>query len=139
MSSRTRIIVTALLTLAALAPRTSESQRASVCGDAEKRDWLRSHIEPLMLSADSAASSERRQLHLPLVHPDSIIYVDDERICARAAKAYYRERLGPRPLRGVSVAKVGEMWVVYGEKRAGEWTILGVLNRDFVEVAGVMT
>ena len=46
MSSRVRIAVIALLTLAALAPRTSQSQRASMCGDADKRDWLRFEISP---------------------------------------------------------------------------------------------
>ena len=119
-----------------LAATPARAQRASLCSDEEKRNWLRFKIEPLMLSADSATAAERRSFRLPLVHPDSIRYIDDERICARAAKVYYQHRPGPMPLRGVSVARVGDMWVVYGENRAGEWTIMDVYNRDFVLVAG---
>jgi hypothetical protein len=130
-----------LVMIAALvaAPIAVHAQASGVCSDAEKRQWLRFQIEPLMLSADSATTNLRRAFHLPLVHPDSIVYVDDERICERAARVYYADRLGPRPLRGVSVARIGDRWAVYGENRAGEWTILGIYTRDFELLASIAT
>ena len=130
-----------LVMIAALlaAPVTIHAQAAEVCGDAEQRQRLRFMIAPLMLSADSATTNLRRIFHLPLVHPDSIVYVDDERTCERAARVYYADRLGPRPHRGVSVARIGDRWAVYGEKRAGEWTILDIYTRDFEHLVSMAT
>jgi hypothetical protein len=139
MSSSLRALLVTLVTLAALSPRATRGQHISVCGDKEKRYWLRFRIEPLMLSTDSATTANRRLYRLPLVHPDSIRYIDDERICARAAKAYYRGNLGPQPLRGVSVARVGDVWVVLGEIHAGEWTSMMIFDRNFDLVASVGT
>ena len=121
----------ALGVLVAIAPASLHAQHASACGDDDKRDLLRSRIEPLMVSDDSRSVEELRLFNLPRVHPDSIVYIDDERLCERAAKVYYRDRLGPRPLGGVSVARVGNRYVVYGDERAGEWTILNIYTLDF--------
>jgi hypothetical protein len=130
-----------LVMIAALlaAPVTVHAHATGVCGDAEQRHWLRAKIQPLMLSADSATTNLRRQFYLPLVHPDSIVYVDDERICERVARVYYADRLGPLPLRGVSVARIGDRWAVLGENRAGEWTILEIYTRDFELLASLAT
>lgn len=127
----------ALAALVVAAPASLHAQHASACGDDDKRQWLRLRIEPLMLSDNSESVNELRMLHLPRVHPDSIVYVDDERLCERAAKVYYRYRLGPRPLGGVSVARVGDRYVVYGYERAGEWTIMNIYTLDFRLVASI--
>jgi len=117
--------------------RSAQSQSRAACGEREKRDWLRYNIQALMQSDDSSTSADRRLHHLPLVHPDSIVFVDDARICERAAKVYYRYRLGPRPPHGVAVARVGKLFVVYGDERAGEWTIMNIYTRDFQLVASL--
>jgi hypothetical protein len=119
------------------APMALHAQRASPCGDSDKRASLRVHLEQLMRSNDPQTVYVRRDSRLPLVHPDSIRYIDDERICERAARVYYRYRLGPRPLGAVSVARVGNIWVVYGEERIGEWTGLDIYNSDFELVASI--
>lgn len=126
--SRVRSLVLGAVLLIA---RVAHGQHASTCGDRDKRETLRAHLAELMLSNESRTAITRREQRLPLVHPDSIVYVDDERICERAARVYYRYRLGPRPLGAVSVARVGDMWVVFGELHIGEWTGLDVYNRDF--------
>ena len=134
---RTIIRTLAFAGLLGVTALNAHAQRGSPCGTSEKRNWLRFKLEPMMLSADSAAAEGRRSLRLPLVHPDSIVYIDDERICARAAKVYYRDRGGPMPLLGVSVARVGDRFLVYGENRAGEWTIMDVFNRDFEFIGAI--
>jgi hypothetical protein len=129
----------ALAVLLLTTPASLHAQHASVCGSDDKRYWLRSRIEALMLSDNSESAAELRMFHLPRVHPDSIVYSDDERLCERAAKVYYRYRLGPRPLGGVSVARVGDRYVVYGYERAGEWTIMNIYTLDFRLVASMAT
>ena len=126
-----------LVVLCLAIPTILRAQHASLCGDREKRELLRVHLEQYMVSSEPSMVYARRDARLPLVHPDSIRYIDDERICARAARVYYRYRLGPRPVGSVSVARVGTMWVVYGEERVGEWTGLDIYNSDFELVASI--
>ena len=92
-----------------------------------------------MTSIDSSQTANRRIYRLPLVSPDSIRIITDERICERAARAYYRDRLGPRPLESVTVAQVGDLYAVYGAERAGEWTSLDIYTRDFELIVSVMS
>lgn len=117
--------------------RALTAQRALVCGDLETRATLRRIVQTALIANDPGAVYRLALLRVPRVHPDSVIYVDDERLCERAARAYYRDRLGPRPLGGVSVARVGDMYVVLGENRGGEWLSLVVFNRDFEPVESV--
>jgi hypothetical protein len=66
--------------------------------------------------------------HLP---PDSVVHVTDERVCERAARAYYRRELGPMPPGGVAVLRIGNRYAIYGARRAGEWTILEIRSKEF--------
>jgi len=131
------VVSFALAALVLAAPASLHSQHASACGDDDKRELLRFRIEPLMVSDDSRSVDELRMFNLPRIHPDSIVYIDDERLCERAAKVYYRDRLGPRPLGGVSVARVGDRYVVYGYERMGEWTVMNIYTLDFRLVASI--
>ncbi|HEY2067195.1 MAG TPA: hypothetical protein VGG84_14675 [Gemmatimonadaceae bacterium] len=74
---------------------------------------------------------------LPAVPPDSAVLVRDERTCERAARAYYRHRLGPTPAGGVAVVRIGNRYAVYGAQRAGEWTILSIYSAQFDYIAGI--
>ena len=80
----------------------------------------------------------REQMYfLPALPPDSAIVVTDERVCERAARAYYRHRLGPIPAGGVSVIRVGNRYVVYGANRAGEWTIMSIYSDRFEPITNL--
>ena len=133
----TGVLSFALAALVLASPASLHAQHASACGDDDKRQWLRYQIEPPMLSDDSRSADQLRIFKLPRVHPDSIVYIDDERLCERAAKVYYRYRLGPRPLGSVSVARVGDRYVVYGYERMGEWAVMNVYTLDFRLVASI--
>lgn len=81
---------------------------------------------------------EREQMYaLPALPPDSAIVVSDERTCERAARAYYRHRLGPIPAGGVAVIRVGNRYVVYGANRAGEWTIMSIYSDRFEPIRNI--
>src|SRR6476660_9031742 len=97
------IVSLALAVLVLITPARLRAQHASACGDDDKRQLLRSRIEALMLSDNAESAAELRMFHIARIHPDSVVYIDDERLCERAAKVYYRYRLGPRPLGAVSV------------------------------------
>lgn len=137
MTRRCHAIVLLAFLLALPAARLS-AQRPTVCGDDRKRETIRGLLDRMMRSDDSTARSSRRTLRLPRVHPDSVIYVDDPRVCERAANVYYRDQLGPRPLHGVAVARVRDLYVVYGYIRAGEWVPLVVYNSAFETLAGIL-
>ena len=93
------------------------------------------HLRQGLAKTDSAGVRWRRRMLLPDVPPDSALLVSDERVCESAARAYYRYRLGPMP-GGVEVARVADHFYVYGQNRAGEWTILEVFTLQFHSVAG---
>ena len=136
-------VATAILTLAAkpagaqygyIVPSTTtrHSLTPSACGEGRwGRDALRFRLERLMFAIDSTETAHNRIFRLPVISPDSIRIVTDERICERAARLYYRDHLGPRPLESVAVAQVGDFYVVYGARRAGEWTLMDIYTRDF--------
>jgi hypothetical protein len=125
---------------AALAASTAlRAQTLSACGAPERREQLHTRFERLMVSDDSETTVSRRSYQLPRVSPDSVRIITDERICGRAAREYYRDYLGPPPVGGVVVIRVGDMYVVYGAKRGGEWTSLEIYTRDFEYVAGFLS
>lgn len=81
---------------------------------------------------------ERSLLYaLPVVPPDSAVLVRDEGTCERAARAYYRYRLGPTPPGGVTVIRIGNRYAVYGAQRGGEWTILSIYSEQFEPITAV--
>ena len=136
-TARLRSLAPALAALIVFVATPALAQHASACGDKDKRDALRIFLRQHMIGNQPNAEYIRRDSPLPLVHPDSIRYIDDERICERAARVYYRYHLGPRPLRSVSVARVGSVWVVFGEIHIGEWTGVDVYNSDFELIASL--
>jgi len=95
------------------------------------------HVRQALANMDSAGVRLRRDMRLPDVPPDSALFVSDERVCEQAARAYYRYRLGPMP-GGVEVARVADHYYVYGQNRAGEWTILTIFTLRFHDVASIL-
>ena len=83
------------------------------------------------------AIERERMYALPALPPDSAIVVTDERVCERAARTYYRYRLGPIPPGGVAVVRVGNRYAVYGANRAGEWTILTIYSDRFEYITSI--
>ena len=116
--------------LLAIAPLSAQHARACST-DRYQRDLFLEMLTGLMLDEDSV---NRRIYRLPRVSPDSIRLVTDERVCERLAHTYYRRRLGPRPAHGVLVARVGDLYAVYGKPTGGHYDILGIYTSDFTLV-----
>jgi hypothetical protein len=131
LASMRSLFATFLLSfcIAALAtPVRLGAQQPSACAERSAFPDLHERFERLIASEDSANVVFRRNYHLPQLPPDSVLVVTDERICERAARAYYRNYIGPRPLLGVEVLRVGDIYIVYGAKRGGEWAALEFLS-----------
>jgi len=119
-------------------PARLDAQQPSACRRPSPFDNLQSRVESWIASEDSLHVAFRRGYQLPHLPPDSVLIVTDERICERAAQAYYRGHIGPRPLEGVEVLRVGDMYIIYGAKRSGEWGSLEFYTRDFEYVGGIL-
>jgi hypothetical protein len=133
-SIRTTFLTMALV---ALAERPAAAQGpARWCHGDLQESWMIGRLRQALTATDSAGVQARRIFALPAVPPDSIRMVTDERVCERAARVYYRFRLGPMP-GGVEVARVTDRYYVYGRNRAGEWTIMSVFTAQFHELANV--
>jgi hypothetical protein len=88
--------------------------------------------------AEGAEADMNRRLHdLPKVPRDSVVQIKDERVCERAARAYYRFHLGPTPPGGVFVLRIANRYVVYGATRAGEWTIVSIFSPQFEPIVNI--
>src|SRR5690348_14085997 len=104
------------------------------CSDPALAAWTLDGIRDVL----KGNAIEREQMYaLPALPPDSAIVVNDERVCERAARAYYRHRLGPIPGGGVTVIRVGNRYVVYGANRAGEWTIMSIYSDRFEPITHI--
>ena len=135
--------IVALGTASLAIPARLDAQRPSACrrpsSPSPLRD-LRADVERWVASDDSLEVTHRRNYQLPYLPPDSVIVVTDERICARAARAYNRHRVGPVPLDGVEVLRIGDIYVVYAPARGGShWTALAFYTRDFEFISGMMS
>jgi hypothetical protein len=97
-------------TAALATPVRLDAQQPSACAQPSAFLDLHERFERLIASEDSLNVVFRRNYHLPHLPPDSVLVVTDERICERAARAYYRNYIGPRPLVGVEVLRVGDMY-----------------------------
>lgn len=126
-------LVVALLSALSGRPAAAQS-RARWCGSNAQSSWMLMQLRQGLAGRDSARARWRQHMLLPDVPPDSAIVITDERVCETAARAYYRYRLGPMP-GGVEVARVADHYYVYGQNRAGEWTILEVFTLQFHSVA----
>jgi uncharacterized membrane protein len=98
-------------------------------------DWIRTVVSKHGIEADSS----RRIYHLPELPADSVVLVTDERVCERAARAYYRHELGPMPAGGVTVIRVANRYVVSGALRAGEWSITTIYSTKFEPIANILS
>lgn len=97
--------------------------------------WAVSRMRELVAGQGAEATATRRLYHLDAAAGDSVVVVSDERVCERAAREYYRHRLGPLPAGGVTVLRIGNRFAVEGAIRAGEWTILTIFSAQFEPIA----
>jgi hypothetical protein len=117
-----------------------DAQQPSACRRPSPFMNLRARVERLIASDDSLEVAFRRNYQLPHLPPDSVLVVTDERICTRAARAYYRDTIGPLPLGGVEVLRVGHIYVVYAPARGfNHWSGLGFFTRDFEFISGILS
>jgi hypothetical protein len=118
--------------------RPASAQPASRwCRNEGNESRMLSHLREALAGEEEHAATSRRIFRLPDVAPDSVRLVLDERVCERAARVYYRHRLGPMPGGGVEVARVADHYYVYGSNSAGEWTTLSVYTLQFENIANV--
>ena len=137
-SSATLVVVLYAASIAL--PTRLDAQQPSACRRSSAFMNLRAEMEYWIASDDSLAVTFRRNYQLPHLPPDSVLIVTDERICERAARAYYRNRTGRLPLGGVEVLRIGDIYVVYAPARAGgHWTALAFYTRDFEFISGMLS
>ena len=116
---------------AALSQPQGAGQQRNWCGTAEKRESVYWHAHEIFDIADSTGLSYRARERISRVLFERIIPISDQRVCEQATRAYYRHHLGPLPIDGVAVVRVGDRYAVYGERHGGEWTILEIYNLAF--------
>lgn len=123
-----------LVGLSCTLPRALHGQSACREFDAE---WLKRDIVEMVTAPDSGSVVSREMHGLPALRANAVRVVTDQAICAQAARVYYRHHIGPPPRGGVTVLEAGDAYLVYGDNRAGEWTILMVYNRNWEALASV--
>ena len=127
-------LTTATLLVAATPLRAQQPPACSV--DRFHRDLVLSKATAVFLDDGAPPMHHRPGYGFPVVPPDSIRLVTEERVCERLAQLYYRSRLGPRSAKGVAVARVGDLYLVYGEGRppGSYFDLLGIYTTAFVLV-----
>lgn len=130
-----RVVLSMLALLVSAASVSGAQSSEQWCDTGNHSEWLRHRLEQLLDTSDPTHVRMRRDAFLPAVPADSIVPVHDAAICERAARVYYRHRLGPMPPGGVAVARIGNRYAVYGRERMGEWTLLVVYTSDFHPLA----
>lgn len=135
-SKGSRTVFLALLIAATgLAPRRAAGQSRGGCGGGER--WLVREYREFFSSTDSAAAASRALFHLRHVPASEIVAVTDSATCERAANAYYHTSLGPPSRQRVTVIRAGRYFLVFGSHRAGEWSIVLILDEYFDGLAGI--
>ena len=120
-------------------PPRLDAQQPSGCRSPAPLHDLRSRIERWISSDDSLDVTFRRNYKLPQLPPDSVVVVTDVALCQRAARVYYREHLGPLPLDGVELFRVGDIYVAWAPARgSNHWSALSFYTRDFVLLSGML-
>jgi hypothetical protein len=130
-----RIVLVPLLLAVTACAVAILAQRQVACGTNAQRETLHVMLNGMLRSDDSSARKIRDQLHVSQVHHDSVRYIADYGICHRASARYYRDVIGLRTIRTVSVARVRDRYIVYGDKRGGEWTVVEVYDLAFRLIA----
>jgi hypothetical protein len=124
-----------LVGLGCTLPRALHGQSACREFDAE---WLRRDVVEMVTAQDSGAVVSREMHGLPALRANAVRVVTDQAICAQAARVYYRHHIGPPARGGVTVVEAGDAYLVYGDSRAGEWSVLTVYNRNWEALASVL-
>ena len=104
------------------------------CSEPSVSSWTLDKIRGVL---ETGGADAKYLYGMPKVPPTSAVLVTDERICERAARTYYRYRLGPIPAGGVTVIRVVNRYAVIGGNRAGEWTILSIYSLQFEDIAHI--
>jgi hypothetical protein len=110
---------------------------APSCASPTAEELIASRLREVVTDKGVEADLDRRMYNLPRVPADSVIAVHDENVCERAARAYYRYRLGPMPEGGLIVVRVRSRYAVYGANRAGEWTIMSIFSLAFEPIVNI--
>ncbi len=131
MSRARSAVAIALLAGASLAAGSmAHGQRpVPACRTGDDAAGLRASLVEMMVGIDSESVATRAMYGVRHVPPARVRVVSDTALCRQAARAYYRHALGPPSARGVVVVEIGDAYAVYGDSRAGEWTILTIFNR----------
>lgn len=108
----------------------AQSQR-NWCGTEDQREVLKYRVREIAREDDSTAIANAVAEATMRPAPTRVEIIADQKICERATRAYYRHTLGPLRNDGVAVARFGDKYAVFGEIRAGEWTILTIYNLQF--------
>jgi hypothetical protein len=124
--------ITAAIALAAV---PAGAQGRGRCG--ADASFLVREYRDFFSSTDSAAAAHRALFQLPRVPAKDIVAVTDSATCARAADAYYHTTLGPASRQYVAVVRAGKLYLVFGSERAGEWSIVEILDENFDEIEGI--
>ena len=140
MRASSVVLLLSLCAASLALPTRLDAQQPSACRRPSPLANLRARVERWIASDDSLNVAFRRNYQLPHLPPDSVLVVTDERICARAARAYYRDTIGPLPLGGVEVLRVGHIYVIYAPARGfNHWSGLGFFTRDFEFISGILS
>ena len=100
----------------------------------ELAENLIGYVRSLASATDSATAVRRVLWHIPAMPPDSIVFVDRESVCLRAARVY--EQYVPDHKRHVArrvwVIKAGNVFIVSDPTvHIGEWGLTLVLDSRF--------
>jgi len=129
--------VTSLILAISLLLSTPNDKALPWCSRSPLAEHVVADFKEIVEAEGAEADMERRLYDLSRLPRDSVIHIVDERLCERAARAYYRHRLGPTPRGGVFVMRIGNRYAVYGANRAGEWTIVSIFSLQFDPIVSI--
>jgi hypothetical protein len=137
-----------LLALGSLSTAQAQSQPASAC---HAPDVGSEHLvrRAIVYTTDSTVHGEeaRRHLQLPRLTAEAVRYVQDSNTCSRvkvsydAATGMHNSVTGKdiEPSAQLYVVAVGDFFVAFDPvKTAGEYALIGILDRDFRVLATVL-
>jgi hypothetical protein len=125
-----------LISLSLVSQSARGQSQQNWCGTADQMEWLKYRANDFVKKADSSRTSAEATKKHSGPEITQVIEIHDQAICERAARTYYRSRLGPYPADGVAVVRFGDKYGVYGDIRGGEWTLLEVYNLNFEPIGG---
>jgi hypothetical protein len=133
--SRLCVVGVAVGLLLAASPQQILRAQSHSCRPASDRaENLIRFVRGLASATDSVGAAGRVLWHIPAMTPDSIVFVDRESVCRRAARVY--EQYVPKHKRHVArrvwVIKAGNVFIVSDPTvHIGEWGLTLVLDSSF--------